>query len=106
MHPSPEARNGPVNEVLTLAEAAAYLRLSEAQVVDLVHSQNLPGRFTGSEWRFLKAGLDDWLRTPTRQSGKEALLAMAGAWKDDPDIEEIVHQSHKRRGRFTSENPE
>ena len=40
-------RNGPANEVLTLAEAAEYLRLSEPEVVDLVHSQNLQGRLAG-----------------------------------------------------------
>jgi excisionase family DNA binding protein len=100
------ARNGPVKEVLTLPEVAVYLRLSEAEVIDLVHSQNLPGRFTGNDWRFLKAALDDWLRTPTRRSGKEALLALAGAWKDDPDIDRIVHEAHRRRGRSTAENPE
>src|SRR6266852_2079492 len=104
--PSQVGRNGPGIEVLTLAEAAAYLRLSEAEVVDLVHSQNLPGRFTGSEWRFLKAGLEDWLRTPARQSGKQAMLALAGAWKDDPDIDEIVRQAHKRRGRSIPEHQE
>ena len=104
--PSQVGRNGPASDVLTLAEAAEYLRLSEPDVIDLVHSQNLPGRFTGSEWRFLKAGLQDWLRTPAPRSGKEALLALAGAWKDDPDIDEIVRQAHKRRGRSIPERQE
>jgi excisionase family DNA binding protein len=91
-----------------LAEAAAYLRLSEAEVVDLVHSQNLPGRFTGSEWRFLKSAIQHWLTTgsPTRQARKEAQLALAGVWKDDPDIEEIVREAYKRRGRSIAENRE
>jgi excisionase family DNA binding protein len=97
--------NGPPSDVLTLAEAAAYLRLSETDLVDLVGSQGLPGRFTGSEWRFLKAGLQDWLRTPVHLSGKHAFLALAGVWKDDPDIEEIVQEAHRRRGRRSTENP-
>ena len=99
-------RNGPENEVLTLAEAAEYLRLSEAEVVELVHSQNLPGRFTGRDWRFLKAALMGWLLTPTQQAGKEAFLSLAGAWKDDPDIDEIVREAHKRRGRSLQESRE
>ena len=33
--------------MLTLAEAAAYLRVSEGDIIELVHSQDLPGRFTG-----------------------------------------------------------
>jgi excisionase family DNA binding protein len=103
-------QNGPVagtgqefvdrsDEVLTLSEAAAYLRLAEADVVRLAHLQELPGRQIGNEWRFLKAGLQDWLRTPSRKSGREAFLALAGAWKDDPDIEAIVREAYRRRGR-------
>src|SRR5262249_16268439 len=90
-------------EVLTLSEAAAYLRLAEEDVVRLAHLQELPGRQIGNEWRFLKAGLRDWLRTPARMSGKEGLLALAGAWKDDPDIEAIVRAAHRRRGRPMTE---
>ena len=40
-------------EVLTLAEAAAYLRLAEKDLVRLVCEQGLPGRRLGHEWRFL-----------------------------------------------------
>ncbi len=93
-------------EVLTLSEAAAYLRVAEADVLRLVHHQELPGRQIGKEWRFLKAGLREWLRTPARRSGKQDFLALAGAWKDDPDIEEIVRQAHRRRGRPIKENKE
>jgi excisionase family DNA binding protein len=99
-------RNGADDEVLTLAEAADYLRLSEREVVDLVHSQNLPGRFTGKEWRFLKAALMGWLLIPAREAGKQIFLSIAGSWKDDPDIDEIVRESHKRRGRSVRENLE
>jgi excisionase family DNA binding protein len=93
----------PSMEVLTLREAAAYLRIAEGDVLRLAKVQELPGRQIGNEWRFLKAGLQDWLRTPARRSGKEALLALAGAWKDDPDIEEIVREAHRRRGRAITE---
>ena len=75
--------------MLTLAEAAAYLRFPEAEVVRLVHSQGLPGRAVGAEWRFLKTALQDWLRTPAARSDKDALLALAGAWKDDPFRDEM-----------------
>jgi excisionase family DNA binding protein len=90
-------------DVLTLSEAAAYLRVAEADVLRLADLHELPGRQIGGEWRFLKAGLQDWLRIPPRRSGKEAMLALAGAWKDDPDIEAIVEQAHRRRGRPDSE---
>ena len=94
-------QNGTPEEVLTLSEAAAYLRLHEPEVVALVQSQNLPGRFSGSEWRFLKSAIQDWLRTvaPPTQESKEAWLALAGSCKDDPDLEGIVEEAYRRRGR-------
>jgi len=101
---STATRNGADDEVLTLAEAAAYLRLSEREVLDLVHSQNLPGRFTGKDWRFLKPALMGWLLIPPQEVGKQAFLSVAGSWKDDPDIDAIVRESHKRRGRSFREN--
>lgn len=85
-------------EVLTLAEAAAYLRTAEEEVVRLIGSEGLPGRPVGGGWRFLKAALQDWLRAPLKKTGKQALLDFAGAWKDDPDIEEIVQDAYRRRG--------
>jgi excisionase family DNA binding protein len=99
--PSPAAVNGPPGDVLTLSEAAAYLRLPEAEVIGLVQSQGLPGRLIGSEWRFLKAALQQWLSTssPTPEMRKAAQMALVGAWKDDPDIEQIVEDAMRARGR-------
>jgi excisionase family DNA binding protein len=99
--PLPVSVNGPSGEVLTLAEAAAYLRLPEAEVVGLVHSQGLPGRCIAGEWRFLKAALQNWLATasPTWETRKAAILELAGKYKDDPDLEQIVEEAYRRRGR-------
>ena len=104
--PSSPAVNGPVEEVLTLAEAAAYLRLRESDVIQLVHSQGLPARFTGIEWRFLKAAIQQWLSTgtPTPETRKAAQLAAAGAFQDDPDLVGIVEEIYRRRGRPITED--
>jgi excisionase family DNA binding protein len=108
--PAPAAPVAPLGadaaDVLTLAEAAAYLRVAEADVLQVVRSQGLPGRLIGSEWRFLKAAVQDWLRTPAPRSGKEALLAMAGVFKDDPFLEEIVREAYRQRGRPITEEGE
>src|SRR5438128_6923830 len=86
---SPTCVNGPPGEVLTLAEVAAYLRLSEPEVVRLVEEQALPVRKIGKEHRFLKAAVQRWLSTGTSQEpGKVAQLAVAGAWMDDPLVDE------------------
>ncbi|MBV9125912.1 MAG: helix-turn-helix domain-containing protein, partial [Planctomycetes bacterium] len=102
----PADKNGPPQEVLTLAEAAAYLRVLEQDLLQMVIEQDLPGRQVGTEWRFLKSAIQDWLSRPLPRPGKEAQLAVAGAWKDDPDVEEELRDIYQRRGRpMTEEEP-
>ena len=85
-------------EVLTLAEAAAFLRVPEADVVRMVGPRGLPGRLIGTERRFSRTALDDWLRTPPEPSSRESLLALAGTWKDDPHADDMVKDIYRQRG--------
>jgi excisionase family DNA binding protein len=98
--------NGPGDEVLTLAEAAAYLRLPEADVIAAANSQGLPGRVLGGEWRFLKAAIQQWLSTaaPTAEMRKAAQLAIVGKWKDDPYLEDMLEDIYRGRGRPITED--
>jgi excisionase family DNA binding protein len=93
-------------DVLTLAEAAAYLRCPEAEVVRLIHSQGLLGRAVGGEWRFLKTALQDWWRTPLPRPSKEAMRSTIGSWKDDPYLEEMLKEIYRKRGRPMTEDGE
>jgi excisionase family DNA binding protein len=93
-------------EVLTLKEAAAYLRVADDEILRLATCQELPGRQVGGEWRFLKTALQDWLRPTPFRTGREALLSLASAWQDDPDIDQIVQEAHRRRGRPGAEREE
>lgn len=97
--------NGPICDVLTLSETATYLRLPEADVVRMVREQNLSARQVGSEWRFLKAAIQDWLRagTPSLQANREAWMSMAGKYKDDPDLQRICEEAYRQRGRSSTE---
>jgi excisionase family DNA binding protein len=103
--PTPtSAVNGPVGEVLTLGEAAAYLRLPEADVLRLVDEQGLPARRLGNEWRFFKVAVQQWLSTPPPtpsdllQANKDAWLGLAGKYKDDPDLLAICEETYRQRG--------
>jgi hypothetical protein len=93
--------NGPPGEVLTLAEAAAYLRLPEGDVIGAASTQGLPGRLVSGEWRFLKDAIRQWLSVsqPTAEMRKAALLSVAGTFKDDPDLFPILEDAMRRRGR-------
>ena len=136
------------HEVLTLAEAAAFLRVPEAVLEQLAARQVVPARKLGEEWRFLKQGLRDWLRqgpAPDERSApaspwwfeypavelllaavegrllqkltaagplaadqdrKQRLLDLAGKWKGDPTLEEMLGDIYKRRGRPMAEGDE
>jgi excisionase family DNA binding protein len=93
-------------DVLTLAEAAAYLRVADDEIVRLVNEQNLPGRFVGKEWRFLKSALQGWLSVPMPKPSKEAVLSAIGTMKDDPDMDEMLKEIYKQRGRPMTEEEE
>lgn len=101
------------DEVLTPPEAAKYLRISKAALLQLADQGALPGRKIGKEWRFLKEALQDWLRRSPPEgvngtkSSKEVLLELAGTWKDDPILDdEMLASIYKARGRPMLEEPE
>jgi excisionase family DNA binding protein len=63
--PESESQSGyemPGVEVLTLAEAASFLRVPEEAVLELVTREALPAQRIGGEWRVLKRALVEWLR--------------------------------------------
>src|SRR5437660_3685835 len=95
--PPPPTSDGPAGEVLTLAEAAAYLRLSEADVLRLVDEQGLPARRVAKEWRFFKGAIQHWLSRPAK-GGDEGIWAAAGSWKDDPFLDDMLKEIYRRRG--------
>ena len=104
--PKPSQTNSQQPEVLNLGEAAAYLRVELEDVLRMVREQGLPARQVGEHWRFLKAAIQDWLRTGPTRTSKEAQVALAGAWKDDPYVEEELKETYRRRGRpMTGDEP-
>jgi excisionase family DNA binding protein len=102
--PRAAAAKEPSGEVLTLSEAATYLRLPEVDIIRLVHSQDLPGRFAGGQWRFLKLAIQEWLSKPPPKYSKEAQLSVAGLLKDDPDLLPMVEEIYRKRERPITED--
>ncbi|MCU0315428.1 MAG: helix-turn-helix domain-containing protein [Fimbriimonadaceae bacterium] len=51
------------HSVLTLREAAAYLRVSPKTLQKLADEGDVPGVMIDGNWRFPKPNLDDWIMT-------------------------------------------
>ena len=51
-------------EVLNTAQAAQFLQVDEAIVVEMAESGQLPARKLGAAWRFSRAALVAWLSAP------------------------------------------
>jgi len=49
-------------EILTLEQAAGFLQVSARTIQRLVADGRLPGRQVGSQWRFDREQLRDWVR--------------------------------------------
>src|SRR5919199_3336346 len=81
--------------VLTLDEVAAYLRLPKELVERLAAQGQIPGRRIEDTWRFLRAAIDDWLRS---QDSRTLLLQQAGAFADDDTLAQIRSAIYSQRG--------
>ncbi|MBI3895994.1 MAG: helix-turn-helix domain-containing protein [Acidobacteria bacterium] len=55
-------------EILTLEEAAGYLRVHPQTVYRRLRAGTLPGAKVGDQWRLRKADLDEYLKGRTRES--------------------------------------
>lgn len=99
--PGPDELPPAALEVLTLAEAAAYLRVTEEEVEELAARGEFPGRVIRGQWRFLKVAVQDWLRSAPSQ--KEKLMQVAGAWKDDPYLDEMRERINAEREKVEAE---
>ena len=53
--------NGMNDEILTLKEVAAYLKLAEKTAYRLAAEGKLPGFKVGGSWRFKKADVENWI---------------------------------------------
>lgn len=84
-------------DVMTIQEAAEFLRVSESIVRQYASRLAIPGRQLGQEWRFSRSAIEDWLRSA---SGKEIALSQGGAFEDDPeDMQQLRSAVYKARGR-------
>lgn len=65
----------PENEILTIEEVAAYLRLTPQTIYKWAQEKRIPAAKLGKEWRFRRSIIDRWLdeQILSRESGFEHL---------------------------------
>lgn len=57
------------HEILTLTEAAEFLRISPETLRDLACRGQIPGRLVGNDWRFPRSKLVEWLAAAEPDAG-------------------------------------
>jgi len=120
----PKAQSLP--EVLTLAEAAAWLRVSEEVLHEAAVMGTVPGRMINVFWVFSREALLEWINKPKgkvqngelREKGtqfnaasfirpgyseteaeKQSLLSVIGCMADDETLEPMVEEIYRERAR-------
>jgi excisionase family DNA binding protein len=91
---TPEVPDIARKDVLTLAEAANYLRVAEEELLRLAEQREVPAKQIGGEWRFLKRALGHWLTYGSRFL-KE--FPHYPPWiVDSPQLDELLFAIEKR----------
>ncbi|WP_158292032.1 helix-turn-helix transcriptional regulator [Paracraurococcus ruber] len=82
-------------DVLTLREAASWLRLSERSLYDLARQRRVPAAQVGGKWLFPRAMLAGWLATQAATPGQGPRAAPPAilAGSHDPLLDWAVRQS-------------
>jgi excisionase family DNA binding protein len=90
-------QNTTSNGVLTLAEAAKFLRVKKTVLQKLAQQGRVPPRKVGNAWRFSRAGLDEWLRG--EPDSRSIFLSQVGAFKDDETLMPMLEEIYNARSR-------
>jgi excisionase family DNA binding protein len=85
-----------MQDVLTLEEVAAYLRIPKETIQREAARGRIPGRQLDDTWRFLKAAIDDWLWS---RDSRMSLLQQAGAFVADETLPQLRAAIYAERGR-------
>lgn len=69
-----ESRMPAMNGILTLRQAAQYLKIAVSTLYGLVNQRKIPGFKVGGQWRFRKATLDNWFEEGGTHRGPRVLV--------------------------------
>lgn len=61
--------------VMTVRELAAYLQVHQSTIYRLLKYSKLPAFKVGSDWRFIKSQVDEWMIEAVKEQGNVAVLS-------------------------------
>ena len=90
-----------IPDVLTLDEAARYLRIPQETIERQAARGQIPGRRIEDTWRFLRSAIDQWL---SAQDSRTILLQQAGTLADHDSLPAQRAGIYGERGRPETED--
>jgi PTS system nitrogen regulatory IIA component len=81
------------DEVLTLNETAAYLKLAERTIHRMIQRNEIPCVRVGGQWRFLRSVLDDWLMSRMQVLPRNELASFLDATQGVVQLTPMVDRS-------------
>ena len=84
-------------EIMTLAELARYLKVAEKSVLRMVRRGDIPGTKVASQWRFMRAVIDDWFMSRMRAASERDLRGMIDTSATVP-LSRLLGQEHLLMG--------
>ena len=87
-------QENPPNQILTIREVAAYLKLPVSTVYRLVERRELPGNKVGRQWRFQRGLIDEWLKQRSQEKSTAILVV-----DDDERVRSLLSEALEEKGR-------
>ncbi len=82
-----------MGDLLTIREAAAYLRLNHMTVYRLAQRGKIPASKVGGNWRISRDVLDDWIKSRSRVVEGRVLIV-----DDDTRVRDVLAEVASREG--------
>lgn len=79
-----------MSEIMSLAELASYLKMSQASLYHLVAEGKIPGAKVGKQWRFSQARINTWVRGDGVKSADILIV------EDDPIVSNLIADAMRR----------
>ncbi len=66
------------DEILTIEEVAAYLKLKPQTIYRWAHTGKIPGAKLGKEWRFRRSSIEAWIDQRIDEQAREGSKSRDG----------------------------